>query len=182
MDTFLFLLLAFTILTIVYLANRVVKRDVLYSKLIMLYDKMEMVIIKNNLPISKEVRKYLERHKFFVVNPRYTDIEVVLVGKSNTTSEYINDVKINKNTVEILIPELIDISIEFEKTLDECVIHSAMSSPKFILFLAKRFISSLFLGLKENSMKAFKKKNYLRIFKLPHINYYYAADIPGQLA
>ncbi len=158
----LIVLIISILILIVFIINQIIKyrRFKSINNLSIIYDRMEMYFVKNNIKLNKDYIEFLKIFKNFVVNPDFLDIQVLMLAKMATEKEGIlqkNTEWFNK-TLTSLGDNFKIIFKEFDKNTNEIVFLSTLK-PDFIFFAVRKIGKSVI----NNGFKAIK--SFLRDYK-----------------
>jgi hypothetical protein len=115
------------------------QRQISFNKIDGLYDKMELLVIRNNITPDNELISYLRAHKIFKIHNELTDIQVlvpVIVALQMQNKKQAQQIEKRKKYIESLPVELRDISSEFNKEIARAIKFS-MFKPSFIPKMVK---------------------------------------------
>mgnify|MGYP005995922567 CR=1 FL=1 len=107
------------------------------NKLNSIYEEMEMVFVRRNIILKNDYIEFLKVFKNLSINPRYLDIQILLLIKMKTeSSKFKDNSKWFNETLESLPKEFNSLFIEFNSYSDK-IIKLSFYKPDFILFLFK---------------------------------------------
>ena len=122
----------------------------------MLYDKMELYVVQNNIVLDNDTIEYLKGFKRLVINPEYLDVHVLFVILQNIPKNKMEEMKRKRQEILKKIPqELKDIAFEFDKQSRSLLTLSVLR-PAFVLFLIYCLLKNAFKSVIHRSVSEFK--------------------------
>lgn len=84
-------------------------KRILLNEMSTTYEKMEITILKNDIPLNNNIVAFLRAHKNIIINPEFADIKIIMAIAKNKSKQ-------RKNTLNISdIPNsLIELSEDFK--------------------------------------------------------------------
>lgn len=149
------------ILSIVILSVFVFNQYVKYKRfkhinnLGVIYDRMEMYFVRNNIIMKKDYIEFLKIFKNFTVNPDYLDVQVLMLYKIATekNGSLKRDTLWFDRTLKSLGNDFELIFKDFDKNTNE-IINLSFYKPDFIAFLLSQLVKyKIYKGT--NSLKKF---------------------------
>ncbi|MDY0104411.1 MAG: hypothetical protein RBS07_15855 [Lentimicrobium sp.] len=111
------------------------KRINLEIDLRVIYDKIEVSVIKNRNTPDNALLDYLKRHKFFAINPDFADIQMVLYAATRMDDKQIKEnIAESESLKETLSTETRELIAEFNNRIHK-LIKLSLLKPSFFLFL-----------------------------------------------
>lgn len=155
--TTLIYILFFVIIIISIINNAIiVLRQKTYNNMDILYDKMEIFVIKNKLTPDNELLNFLKSFKNLTINKDFADIYVLLtIIQSLPNGDFENNRKKYENYIKTLPIELVRIANEFNNQVS-IAISISVFKPDFLWFFSKIFLKHSFISLKNRSYKKIK--------------------------
>lgn len=120
------------------------KRVYYHGRLEMIFERMEFLIIKERLPLNKDLISFIRMHKNFVVNPKMADIQILLLSSSSMSHNDRVAAINNFNKILNSFPQELKKTVsDFQSTVSHLILLS-MARPSFIAFIIPLAIASMF--------------------------------------
>lgn len=143
-------------------------REIILNEMRVLYDYIELSVVRNRVVLNNEVVTYLKTHKTFIINPEYADIRVLLAIINRLSEAELERMKSESQHVESGLPkDLIELGNKFNKKLLHLTFYSFFKA-NFILFLIKQMASKASKGMASRSFHKLRrlKQNISSIYTL----------------
>lgn len=156
--------LALTLISVIVLLFFVINQYIKYkrfkyiSNLNVIYEKMEMHFVNNDIILKRDYVELLKIFKNFTVNPEYLDIQILLLFKiaSEKNGSLKKDSLWFDRTLNSLDKNFQDIFEEFDDVTNK-IINVSYLKPDFIYFIFKHLIKYK-INSKTNSVTKFLKE------------------------
>lgn len=153
------LLILSIILFSVFALNQYIKykRFKYVNNLGIVYDKMEMFFVRNNIIMKRDYIEFLKIFKNFTLNPEYLDIQILMLHKiaSEKRGNLKEDSAWFDKTLKSLGSDFEVIFKEFDNNTNE-IIKLSFFRPDFILFILSQLVKYK-VSTGANSFKSFIK-------------------------
>lgn len=137
------LLISSLVILSVFVFNQYVKykRFKYVNNLGVIYDRMEMHFVRNNIIMKKDYIEFLKIFKNFTVNPDYLDVQVLLLYKIATekNGSLKKDTLWFDRTLKSLGNDFEIIFKDFDKSTNK-LINLSFYKPDFLAFLLSQFV------------------------------------------
>lgn len=136
--TALIIIISVIILLILFLDNRIrVRREVLFNELDLVYDKMEIHLIKNKIHPNTSTIEFLKSYKFLLVNKGLADVKIMLCMLIAVSEQKRAQSRKHFEQIKQNVPkELIDYSVQFAGIYDK-IINTSIWKLSFWWFVLK---------------------------------------------
>jgi len=128
-------------------------------KLGIIYDRMELSLVKNKIAIDSDIKKYLIGHKNYIVNNELIDIQVLLAIGRLIPKEVMQQMKEQNRKIKLSLPqETIKLEEEFELLFYKLIFLSTLR-PTFLIFVFAVMVKKIFTSKRAfNSIVSIKGK------------------------
>jgi hypothetical protein len=109
--TFIFtFLVIISLLLIYYRTKKRIDKKVLLNNLSIIYERMEIAILDNNIKVNDDIIKFLKSHKNILVNPEFADIQIIMALERNIkrNKNIKNEISINDKNIPAELHKLSD--------------------------------------------------------------------------
>lgn len=139
LNTILFILIFF-IFRLIIVSRIKVLRQIRYNNLDSIYDKMQMYILVNNVPVTRDLKEFMVRHKIFVENKELCQMDVLMSLHWLTSKEIIDrNVARWNELIKSIDPELMKLHSDLGSNIDSLILMSRYK-PSFCLYLAGYYV------------------------------------------
>lgn len=98
--------LIITVFIFYFRSKKAVDKRILLNEMTVIYEKMEITVLNNNIQLNNNIVSFLESHKNMVVNPEFADIKIIMAFAKDKKKNAKNKSKIQLNDIPEPLMEL----------------------------------------------------------------------------